>query len=230
MNFERDKLKIHFIYVVIILSLALVMLGGILLVGFDDAVKSLSNGATLLSIVLAVVAILITLWDVAGHKNNVAILNQSVKHFKRMINDFEKISDENGVSLNELRDIITELNEKVTLYESKFSQIESYIKEGGDPEVVKELKTILDNQKEISLKTTSSTFEGIMVDDVLELVRVEFNTDVFSYKSFFKLLKKHYPSVPASMIRAVISGMVKDESLEEVINYNDGGLFYKLID
>ncbi|MGE8207828.1 hypothetical protein ACQKP0_25510 [Heyndrickxia sp. NPDC080065] len=66
MNKDILRIKIHFMYIVIILVFISILLCGALLIGYEGTIKTLSNSSTLLSIVLAVVAILITLWDVAG--------------------------------------------------------------------------------------------------------------------------------------------------------------------
>lgn len=114
-NLEKEKLKLHFMYVVIILVLVNVMVGAFLLFGKKNALAHLSSAGTLLSIVLAIVAILITLWDVAGQKSNVLDVKNSVEDLKGVtgeitdiIRQFEKT---NGERESELITLINQFNE-----------------------------------------------------------------------------------------------------------------------
>ncbi|MCM2532182.1 hypothetical protein NDK43_06940 [Neobacillus pocheonensis] len=247
MNNEVKRIKIHFMYVVIILSLIGVYLGGALLIGHDGTVQTLSNGSLLLSIVLAVVAILITLWDVAGQKSNIVSLQGMIRGLRKIIIEFEKISEENGTAINELRDVVIELNERVLFYEKKFAQIESLINNSDETtEITNDLKLLLDygihtgvdnnldtkviisSPKQSEFIQSSGRTNRPTLTEVIKLLKMEFKkNEVFSFKSFFELLNKNY-SISASIARSVLNELIQRGELEEHLD-NDGSISYKLL-
>lgn len=91
---DNMKLKIHFKYTVVILLLVSCTIGGLALYNQNLAVKGLSNAALLLSIVLAIIAILITLWDVAGQKQNVYDMKKEIEKLNSIVNKSSSFSEE----------------------------------------------------------------------------------------------------------------------------------------
>jgi hypothetical protein len=225
---EAKRIKIHFMYVVIILVLVSGVLGGALLLGHKSTITTLSNASLLLSIVLAVVAILITLWDVAGQKNNVATLQEMITGLRKIIVDFEKISEDNGTAISELKEITLELNERVILYESKFAQIENLINNSEETKMKEELQKLLDKNGKLRINLEHRLPRSVMIADVIELLKMENNPDtVFSFNSFYELLKNHY-DIPIATGRSVINGMLRNGQIEEYPDKN-GKIFYKLV-
>lgn len=100
--------KLHLIYVTICLVITII---GILVISIWHQEKTsigLNNAATAASIVLAVVAIVITLVDVAGQRNTVADLKETA----------EKLSDnlsEVNESISEIRGLKTELMDSMAI-------------------------------------------------------------------------------------------------------------------
>lgn len=230
---EAKRIKIHFMYVVIILVIIAVYLGGALLLGHDHTIITLSNASLLLSIVLAVVAILITLWDVAGQKNNIANLQTMVKSLRKIIVDFEKISEDNGTAINELKEIIVDLNERVILYESKFAQIESLINSSDEStKIKKELQVLLDKNKDIrnTLAHSHKLPLSIITADLIELLKMEFTgQEYFTFKEFYILLRNHY-TINASRARAILISLIENKVIEDKApTVKDGVDLYKLI-
>lgn len=231
---EAKRIKIHFMYWVIMLSLFAITLLAVLLIGHQKTVTTLSNASLLLSIVLAVVAILITLWDVAGQKNNIADLQGMVRGFRKIIKDFDKISEENGIAINELKDIILELNERVVLYESKFAQIENLINTSDEStKITKELQELMNKNKEIRnfLAHNHKLPLNIITVDLIELLKMEFiGREYFTFKEFYNLLRNHY-TITASRAKAILKGLIENKVIEEKspTGKDDGVDLYKLI-
>lgn len=138
-------------YIVIIMALISIILGGVLLIGYDNAVKTLSNGSTLLSIVLAVVAILITLWDVSGQKNSVYDIKKQVELLENLVEEDKINRNESTKIINSLFDLQDEL--KNYLEENKKNSQEIYsilteIKEKGlDADITKKVEKLLDQSE-----------------------------------------------------------------------------------
>ncbi|WP_088005620.1 hypothetical protein [Indiicoccus explosivorum] len=78
------RLNLHLKYIITIFVLVGCTIGGLALYDQEVAIKGLSAAGLLTSIVLAVVAILITLWDVAGQKNNIQDMKSSVEELKEV--------------------------------------------------------------------------------------------------------------------------------------------------
>lgn len=114
----------------------------------------LSHGRdfSLTSIVLAVFAILITLWDVAGQKGNILSMQENLKSFNIIIEDFHDIRTQNELSITELKELIVEMNDNVISYESKFAQIEKKIDESGNDVLKEEIKSIKEQRNASSHK------------------------------------------------------------------------------
>jgi len=120
------------------------IVGGLAIFQQDLAVKGLSNAALLLSIVLAVIAILITLWDVAGQKNNISDLKKSVEELGGVTKGLEELTsvslktiDENQTNLslisNQLIEAVKVINsatpdEKYSDLEKQITGIDNYLR------------------------------------------------------------------------------------------------------
>lgn len=114
-RFAKEKLKLHFIYIVIILVLSNVMIGAFLLFGKKNALAHLSSAGTLLSIVLAIVAILITLWDIAGQKNSIYEIKEQIEKIKNVSDDIVNTSEtikENAEASDDILNSLKDFEEK----------------------------------------------------------------------------------------------------------------------
>lgn len=139
---SSNALVLHLKYIIVIFILVSSTIAGMALYNQDFAIKSLSAASLLTSIVLAVVAILITLWDVAGQKSNILSMQENLKSFNSIIEDFQEISSQNEISISELKKLIVEMNDNVISYESKFAQIEKKIEESGNEDLKEEIENI----------------------------------------------------------------------------------------
>ncbi|OED32515.1 hypothetical protein BHE17_08695 [Planococcus maritimus] len=130
MNDERIKnikLSLHLKYIIAIFILLSCTIAGLALYDQDLAIKGLSAAGLLTSIVLAVIAILITLWDVAGQKNNIFDVKNSIEELRNVsgeINDLVAgIESNNTETMKVLTDYITHFQEKNELNINKFTEL-----------------------------------------------------------------------------------------------------------
>lgn len=182
-NLEKEKLKLHFMYVVIILVLVNVMVGAFLLFGKKNALAHLSSAGTLLSIVLAIVAILITLWDVAGQKSNVLDVKNSVEDLKGVTGEITDIirqfEETNRERESELITLINQFNENYKENGATFDvlaeKLEKLSVTGDDKTELANIKgEILGLKKKIESPVTSkivnSSIKSSRIDDNGNLV------------------------------------------------------------
>ncbi|QNK86446.1 hypothetical protein H7992_14380 [Sporosarcina sp. resist] len=90
-NSKKNSLNLHLIYLIIIFLIVLSVVGGLALYNQQVAISGLSNAGLLLSIVLAVIAILMTLWDVAGQKESLIKVGKSVDDLTTVSEGLEKL-------------------------------------------------------------------------------------------------------------------------------------------
>lgn len=118
---KKIKINIHASSCVSILAGIIIVLFATILLDYQKTVATLSNSGILLSIVLAIIAILITLWDVAGQKNNISDLKKSVEELSAVTGGLEELTDvslktieknQSNLSLisNQLIEAIKEIN------------------------------------------------------------------------------------------------------------------------
>jgi len=88
---ENEKLGLHLKYCIVIFLIISSTIGGLALYNQKLAIVGLSNAGLLLSIVLAVIAILITLWDVAGQRNSIGKVEKSVDDLKNVSEGLEEL-------------------------------------------------------------------------------------------------------------------------------------------
>ena len=85
-----QKLKSRFFYISIILGLIIISLVTLFFYRDDNAWLFLSFAGTAISIVLSVIAILITLIDVAGQRQQIADISESAKTLSRSTETLKK--------------------------------------------------------------------------------------------------------------------------------------------
>lgn len=129
--------KHHLIYLLVIASVFIVVLLSLL---FQDSIYAgsmLSFAATLSSILLAVIAIIITLLDVAGQRSNILDVKNSVEELKTvrseiisLIEDFEEKSEKSSELVISALDVFRESNKEDI--ESAIEKIEEIISSTSD--------------------------------------------------------------------------------------------------
>ncbi|MGE8207827.1 hypothetical protein ACQKP0_25505 [Heyndrickxia sp. NPDC080065] len=67
-----------------------------------------------------------------------------------------------------MKEIVIELNERVILYESKFSQVENLIKDSEETIKTQDLKQLLDKNKIISEQLSNSNTSNIVLKNNVE--------------------------------------------------------------
>ncbi|AKC76365.1 hypothetical protein AB6G96_07750 [Staphylococcus haemolyticus] len=109
-----QKLKSRFFYISIILGLIIISLVTLFFYRDDNAWLFLSFAGTAISIVLSVIAILITLIDVAGQRQQIADISESAKTLSRSTETLKKSIEDYQNDKNEIKQIInTAFNESI---------------------------------------------------------------------------------------------------------------------
>lgn len=165
-NGSRQVDSIHLIYVSIILGGVIVLLLALIFNNSSYAGELLNFAATLSSILLAVIAIVITLIDVAGQRNNIFDLKNSV-------GNLEKVSSEIEVMIENFNEQQKSNNENLTTIIKNFTEKQDEIKIVMDSLVgkIESLPSSDDNIREIKeeaskVKTIMKSSGGVL--DYLE--------------------------------------------------------------
>lgn len=145
---KYQKVKLRFLYVSIILILIIISLISLFFYRSVNAWLFLSFAGTAISIVLSVIAILITLIDVAGQRQQIADISESAKTLsestetlKQSIKDYQKDKDK-------IRQIIEEsIDSKLVDYTNNVANSLDSLKNnvGDNKELEKEIQNIKDS-------------------------------------------------------------------------------------
>jgi predicted transcriptional regulator len=151
---ENEKMGLHIKYLSVIFTIVSLGLLSLVFMESTSAISSLSYASTLLSIVLAVIAILITLWDVAGQKNTIHDIKSETEKLKETVVEFKNAysnADEVINSIKELQeDLVNKINNTTNISESILDGIKS-IKSLSDMEEKNKKIEELENQLENTL-------------------------------------------------------------------------------
>lgn len=109
----------------IMIVATLIMLVSYVSFAKDDAWVFLGFAGTALSLVLSVVAILVTLWDVAGQKGQVLEIAESTKKLRKSLKEQKELSDENQFKQETLMTEYKEILE-VLINEKLANQVEEF--------------------------------------------------------------------------------------------------------
>ncbi|MBK3954656.1 hypothetical protein JJK96_00845 [Staphylococcus haemolyticus] len=111
---KYQKVKLRFLYVSIILILIIISLISLFFYRSVNAWLFLSFAGTAISIVLSVIAILITLIDVAGQRQQIADISESAKTLSESTETLKQSIEDYQNDKNEIKNIInTALNESI---------------------------------------------------------------------------------------------------------------------
>ena len=157
-DWDRKSInKLHFIYIVCILGVAILLLLATILLDYTETVATLSNSGILLSIVLAIVAILITLWDVAGQKNALGDIREQINSIKEITDDIKESAELSKELVAELQDFDSRFGVNFDPIKEMLDSISNEIKSPSEPievdgleKAVEELRTLV-NEKEKNL-------------------------------------------------------------------------------
>lgn len=110
-DIEKEKMKLHLKYWIVIFIVLSCIVGGLSLYNQDFAIRGLSNAGLLLSIVLAVIAILISLWDVSGQRNSVFEIKEQMQLIRNITDEIK----ESSVSSKEVLEKLENVNERFSM-------------------------------------------------------------------------------------------------------------------
>lgn len=180
---EKDKKEIvkkgyinkyHLIYPLIIMSVIVILLTSFVFKTSDYAGSMLSFAATLSSVLLAVIAIIITLIDATGQRNNISETRQSVQELREVtdrLNDLTKNSiDTINEKQKELLKITDDLIEKTEMIDGASDNEEEH-----DEKIAKLKEELSDLQKD--LKESKTRYTGYASEDSLDSRRYVYHPE-----------------------------------------------------
>lgn len=175
---KNVKLSLHLKYSIAIFILLTCTIGGLSLYNQDLAIKGLSTAGLLTSIVLAVIAILITLWDVAGQKNNILDVKSSIEELKNVSAEINElvagIEVRNSETMKVLTDYITHYQEKNELNINKINDL---------TEKFEKIKISDDSRDDYqSIKKELESMNQILKNDLISVEKSEINLQSNSKK------------------------------------------------
>ncbi|EPD52776.1 hypothetical protein HMPREF1210_01156 [Paenisporosarcina sp. HGH0030] len=181
------KLKIHFKYCISFLIAISCLVGGLALFNQKTAITGLSNASLLLSIVLAIIAILITLWDVSGQKQNVYDMKKEIEKLKKIVDKSSSFSEELETGLTKIEGMN---NENLTLL-SSLHELMKGIKPDDKPEEFYEkveelLKNNFSHNENLNNMRNSKEFSGAK-NEIVAFVLSNSVHQTNEIKDYFKM-------------------------------------------
>lgn len=119
---EIKRVKLHFKYTASILFGISILIVALVFYDKDVASTYLTYAGTTLSIVLSVIAILITLIDVAGQKKQVYEIYNTSEELKSLI-------ENHRVATNNMEKLMTSQQESLELYQKNIEKVDNVIRE-----------------------------------------------------------------------------------------------------
>lgn len=119
---EIKRVKLHFKYTASILFGISILIVALIFYDKDVASTYLTYAGTTLSIVLSVIAILITLIDVAGQKKQVYEIYNTSEELKSLI-------ENHRVATNNMEKLMTSQQENLELYQKNIEKVDNVIRE-----------------------------------------------------------------------------------------------------
>ncbi|MBU8773201.1 hypothetical protein [Cytobacillus oceanisediminis] len=235
---KSDNLKLHLIYLSIIFVVITLGLLSLIFVDSVTAIGTLSYASTLLSIVLAVIAILITLWDVAGQKNSILEIKEQSKILKETVDEFQKSnSDAEGVihSIKELQNSFVEEIRKTQQLSFKTLEGLEKLKNSKDEEEKEKIVNDLENNIKLNLTEEQKNNTAKAISFYQKHMKIElkrFIKDHFGNK-YFKLdeAKQEYYGITRDRLATSYLDIVIQDMLDKgelYVNPKDNDLYYKM--
>lgn len=230
-QFKNSRLILHLKYIVVIFILICSTVGGMALYNQEFAIKSLSAASLLTSIVLAVVAILITLWDVAGQKNNIVDVKKSIEELRSVSGEINElvagIEVNNSDTMKLLSDYITHFQEKSELSFNKFTELTERIEKINITEDSKEEYQKIKNELETMNQLLKDEYMSINNNEITQktnniaslgdgISKATFNLDLKSRnKEQLEILRKALRSINTDEFKKSLESHNKNFSSKE---------------
>lgn len=154
---NKGNLGIHLKYCITIFIVVNCIVGGLALYNQKLAIAGLSNAGLLLSIVLAVIAILITLWDVAGQRNTVSTIISVTQSLDNASKDIINNVDSFKSAVERVLEMKDKLEGTMESIKISVEELEYKIEQNDKPEIIKkELQEFKNKIKKIEINENAT--------------------------------------------------------------------------
>jgi hypothetical protein len=240
---ENENMKLHLMYLSLIFGIISLGLLALVFVESTTAITSLSYASTLLSIVLAVIAILITLWDVAGQKNTIFEIKSETDKLKATVEDLREAysgADDIIERIKTLQDyLVGMINDNNKLSHSILDSIENIKDSKDDDEKFKQIEE-LEKKVMNSVNTQNANYkrlDNLVLDkfgmnyqdakeDVLSYVRTNYKEKRFTANEVvFNYYQDNNKVFPPLVLSNVLKELQNDGHLQRV--KENGEIYYK---
>jgi len=230
--------KRDFVYMLSIFVLILIFVIGNYYWRTESAGTTLNNVATGVSSVLAVVAILITLWDVAGQRNSIADIRETAEKLektqKSSHNLFEEMSSQIQ-SINNFKETIQESVDTNKAISTDVSEAIEQLKDNGqkdeNEDLLNKLEDIQNKVSKYDKKVNLAELAGTLTipskhnENEVEYKIRNYLEDYFpqEYKASYKTIVGQIKSelgYSASVVQNTLRKIEKESKLE-IDRYND---------
>ncbi|WP_415272761.1 hypothetical protein [Bacillus siamensis] len=218
---------VHLIYTIII-SLMLITFIAILAFGKSTVAGNQMNvAATSISIILAVIAILMTLVDVAGQRQSMIDLKETAESLNKSNNEAQKMFQKSMQAVENFENLKETLIKSVDSFKSEtIERLEKLKLEGGTEELntliekLEEENKLLSEQIKGSLK--KQNIKKTRIKDVIDWFNSEFTRgELVPFFIFFNRLTNHFGDEVASDIMNLLEH-------NELIDFRDNGNYVKI--
>lgn len=218
---------VHLIYTIII-SLMLITFIAILAFGKSTAAGNQMNvAATSISIILAVIAILMTLVDVAGQRQSMIDLKETAESLNKSNNEAQKMFQKSMQAVENFENLKETLIKSVDSFKTEtIERLEKIKLEGGTEELntliekLEEENKLLSEQIKGSLK--KQNIKKTRIKDVIDWFNSEFTRgELVPFFIFFNRLTNRFGDEVASDIMNLLEH-------NELIDFGDKGNYVKI--
>ncbi|BAU27620.1 hypothetical protein DFP93_102132 [Aneurinibacillus soli] len=224
-----------FIYLCIILVIILISVCSFFFGGSTRAGESLNFGATLVSIILAVLAIVITLIDIGGQKNNVLDLKESVEKINKALSQSQLLIEstkEQVFEINSLKEqLLGRIEESIKFQE----EIKEMIRGSEGEEIDKEaiLKALEEREKQkqenVFIEASNMYQNNNAITEMIESVIKESYAigQEFTFKDLREKLDEKYIKLSSSVLVFTMKKLEKMGVLSRITSANSGAVRFQ---
>ncbi|MGY4689330.1 hypothetical protein [Salibacterium sp. K-3] len=236
---EKSKLvsRVHLIYLSILFAITTIAILTISVWHDENTSAGLNNAATAASIVLAVVAIVMTLVDVAGQRKNIAEiketadkLEETMKVASEQLNDVNELREEmleaieevrlqnveqNNEQIQHIKELISKINyedDQSAQYKEHLNQMLNMLAKNNETNDLSGSINVSSNQQKIDIE-----------EEIIQMAYKHFGYTPFTLRDLGKVTIYEGQRYTRSLLKNVLKNLVSQNKMD-IIN----GIMYRL--